>query len=130
MKSYPPTMRLSPLVVLVLSALASPVHAVSVVVTSSVPIETQVAPVLGQMSGTLTGMAATQQQIGAAINQNGGKIATQIEQAAQAQRDQDIFARQTERLERSRRTYTIPDSLCTESGSGMATQVQSRFPSS
>ncbi|BEL92817.1 MULTISPECIES: conjugal transfer protein TraW [Serratia] len=126
MKSYPPTMRLSPLVVLVLSALASPVHAVSVVVTSSVPIETQVAPVLGQMSGTLTGMAATQQQIGAAINQNGGKIATQIEQAAQAQRDQDIFARQTERLERSRRTYTIPDSLCTESGSGMATQVQSR----
>lgn len=96
-----------------------------VTVIESVPIKTQVAPLLGTMSGTLTGIATTQQQVGAAINQNGGKIATQIEQAAQAQRDQDIFSRQTDRLEEARKTYTVPDSICTESGSGMATEIQS-----
>ena len=96
-----------------------------VTVIESVPIKTQVAPLLGTMSGTLTGIATTQQQVGAAINQNGGKIATQIEQAAQAQRDQDIFSRQTDRLEEARKTYTVPDSICTESSSGMATEIQS-----
>ncbi|MBC8950085.1 conjugal transfer protein TraW [Xenorhabdus sp. TS4] len=95
-----------------------------VTVLESVPVTTQVTPALGTMSATLSEIATTQHQVGAAINQNGSKIATQIEQSAQAQRDQDIFARQTDKLEQARRTYTVPDSICTESGSGMASQIQ------
>lgn len=118
--------KLSLLTVLVLSAyLPGKAAAYPVEVMSSLPIETQVAPALGAINGTLTEIAGTQHQVGAAINQNGGKVATQIEQAAQAQRDQDIFARQTDKLEKARRTYSVPDSICTESGSGMAAQVQS-----
>lgn len=118
--------RFSLLASLILSA-CLPGHALAypVEVMSSVPIQTQVAPALGAINGTLTEIATTQHQVGAAINQNGGKVATQIEQAAQAQRDQDIFARQAEKLEQARRTYTIPDSICSESGSGVAAQVQS-----
>ncbi|KOY61573.1 conjugal transfer protein [Photorhabdus heterorhabditis] len=93
-------------------------------VLKSIPIQTQVAPLLGTMNTSLGEIATTQHQVGAAINQNGSKIATQIEQSAQAQRDQDIFAHQTDRLEQARRTYTVPDSICTESGSGMASQIQ------
>jgi hypothetical protein len=108
----------------VLAYLPESVLAYPVEVMTSVPIQTLVAPQLGQMNGTLTEMATTQHQVGAAINQNGGKVATQIEQAAQAQRDQDIFSRQTDRLEQARQTYTVPDSICTDSGSGMATEIQ------
>ncbi|WP_426575586.1 conjugal transfer protein TraW (plasmid) [Xenorhabdus stockiae] len=96
-----------------------------VTVLESIPITTQVTPVLGTMNASLGDIALTQRQIGTAINQNGSKITTQIEQSAQAQRDQDIFARQTDKLEKARRTYTVPDNICTESGSGMAVQIQS-----
>ncbi len=95
-----------------------------VTVVESVPLTTQVAPALNAINGTLSEIAATQQQIGAAINENSGKIAAQIEQAAQAQRDQDIYARQLDRMEKARQSYTVPESSCAESASGMSTQIQ------
>lgn len=94
-----------------LLTLATPVE-----VTSSVPITTQVVPPLGAIATTLP-------QIGAAINQNGQKTSAVIDQAAQAQRQQDKFGRETDRLEQSRRSYQVPDSICAESGSGQATAV-------
>lgn len=94
-------------------ALAYPVE-----VMTSTPITTQVTPQLHIMNGTLS-------QLGAAVNENGDKLATEMAQTGQAQRDQDVFARQTDKLEQSRRAFTVPDTICTESGAGMAAEVTS-----
>lgn len=94
-------------------------------VITSVPIDTAVVPALAGINGELGTANSTLYQVGTAINQNGGKIATEVEQAAQAQRDQDIFARQSERLEAARQSYTVPDSICSESASGAASSISS-----
>ncbi|MGJ3447733.1 conjugal transfer protein TraW [Enterobacter sp. PTB] len=98
--------------------LSMTVRAMPVEVTSSLPVERQIVPQMHIMNDTLG-------QLGAAVNENGGKTATEIAQAAQAQRDQDTFGRQTDRLEQSRRAFAVPETICTESGSGMAAEVHS-----
>jgi len=100
-------------------------QAYPVEVITSVPIDTSVVPALAGINGELGTANSTLYQVGTAINQNGGKIASEVEQAAQAQRDQDIFARQSERLEAARQSYTVPDSICSESASGAASSISS-----
>ncbi|AYB48546.1 conjugal transfer protein [Candidatus Williamhamiltonella defendens] len=99
-------------------ALAMPVE-----VTHSLPISTQVVPALSAINATLAQIAATEFQIGTAINQNSNKLASMLAETAKTQRDQDTFIRKTQRLEAARRSYTVPKSICSESASGMANQV-------
>ncbi|MEB8059268.1 conjugal transfer protein TraW [Pseudomonas fulva] len=100
---------------------------VPVAVTSSIPISMQVVPAMTTMQGTLSTMEATlseilstEMQIGTAIVQASDKQVTAITEAAQAQRQQDIFGRQTDRLERAREGHTVADSICSESASEAA----------
>ncbi|ENV4821476.1 conjugal transfer protein, partial [Salmonella enterica] len=83
-------------------------------------------PQLRAANGTLTEIADTQRQVGAAINANGEKVASMIEQAEQSRATQDSFARQSERLEQSRRSFAVPETICTESTSGSAARVSSQ----
>ena len=94
-----------------------------VAVTGSVPIETQVMPAMGRLQATLAEILTTETQIGTAIVQASDKQVAVISEAARAQREADIFGRQTERLERAREQYSVADSICSESASGVAATV-------
>ncbi|WP_387691532.1 conjugal transfer protein TraW [Photorhabdus sp. RM71S] len=106
--------------------IAAPSYAYTVNVNSSVPITRDVMPQLRTANGTLTEIANTQHQVGTAINANGDKVASMIEQSAQARQTQDSFARQTERLEQARRSFAVPETICSESTSGAAARVNSQ----
>lgn len=124
MHAYIPRKTLAAAVVyIILQPLQAQAYPVEVI--TSVPIDTAVVPALAGISAELGTANSTLYQVGTAINQNGGKIASEVEQAAQAQRDQDIFARQSERLEAARQSYTVPDSICSESASGAASSISS-----
>ncbi|MEN3262424.1 conjugal transfer protein TraW [Sodalis endosymbiont of Spalangia cameroni] len=108
---------------LVLLAMSAPAQAYTVNVNSSTPITQEVVPQLRRANDSLGDIARTQQQLGAAINANGDKVAALMEQSAQARQTQESFARQSARLERARRTFLVPDSICSESTSAAAAQV-------
>ena len=90
---------------------------------SSVPVTTQIMPAMTLLQTTLGEILTTETQIGTAIVQASDKQVTVITEAARAQREADIFGRQTERLERARAQYTVADSICSESTSGVAATV-------
>ena len=90
---------------------------------SSVPITMQVMPAMVGLQATLAEILTTDMQIGTAIVQASDKQVAVITESARAQREADIFGRQTERLERAREQYTVADSICSESASGMAATV-------
>ncbi|RMV23772.1 hypothetical protein ALP16_200023 [Pseudomonas savastanoi] len=94
-----------------------------VAVTGSVPIETQVMPAMGGLQATLAEILTTETQVGTAIVQASDKQVAVISEAARAQREADIFGRQTERQERALEQYSVPDSICSESASGVAATV-------
>lgn len=103
---------------------SQPVWAVMpVTVDASVPITVQVMPAMVGLQATLAEILTTDMQIGTAIVQASDKQVSVITEAARAQREADIFGRQTERLERARDTYTVADSICSESASGVAAAV-------
>ncbi|HCL5313167.1 TPA: conjugal transfer protein TraW, partial [Salmonella enterica] len=106
--------------------ISTPALAYTVNVNSSIPVTTQVVPQLSTANGTLTEIATTQHQVGAAINASGDKVASMIEQAEQARATQESFARQSDRLEQSRRNFAVPETICTESTSGAAARVNSQ----
>lgn len=106
--------------------ITTPTWAATVNVNSSVPITRDVMPQLRAANGTLTEISTTQHQVGAAINANGDKISSMIEQAEQSRATQDSFARQSERLEQARRSFAVPETICTESTSGAAARVNSQ----
>ena len=112
------------------SFLPTPAWAYPVEVTSSVPISTQVMPALSTLNATLAEILMTDTQIGTAIVQASDKQVSAVTEAARAQREADIFGRQTERLERARDSFTDMDSICSESASGVATQVNQHTRSS
>ncbi|HCQ3036768.1 TPA: IncI1-type conjugal transfer protein TraW, partial [Escherichia coli] len=58
-------------------------------------------------------------------NQNSEKLASVIAQNGQATRQQMIFSNETQRLEEARKSFTVPDSICSESASGIATESKS-----
>ncbi|WP_117149780.1 conjugal transfer protein TraW [Pseudomonas coronafaciens] len=94
-----------------------------VAVTASVPITVQVMPAMAGLQATLAEILTTETQIGTAIVQASDKQVAVISEAARAQREADIFGRQTERLERAREQYSVADSICSESASGVAATV-------
>lgn len=96
---------------------------VPVTVDASIPITVEVMPALGVMSATLAEILTTEMQIGTAIVQASDRQAAVASEAARGQREADIYGRQTERLERARAAHTVPDSICSESASGVATAV-------
>lgn len=94
-----------------------------VTVDASIPITFEVMPALTIMNATLAEILTTEMQIGTAIVQASDKQTAVASEAARGQREADIYGRQTERLERARVAHTVPDSICSESASGVATAV-------
>lgn len=111
------------LAVCMLAALAPKAMAYPAEVLSSIPITTQVMPSLQTMQATLAEILSAEQETGTAVVQSSDKTTTAITEAARTQREADNFNRQTDRLEKARAAYTVPDSICSESASGSASQV-------
>lgn len=97
--------------------------AASVVVTDSTPVRSIVQPALNSMQTTLDEILSAETETGIAVVQSGDKITTAITEAARTQREAENFNRQTDRLEKARSSYSVPDSICSESASGSAAQV-------
>lgn len=109
----------------ILSGTACRAHAYSVTVVASRPVEQQVVPRMEAIKGVLSDILSTQTATGTAINQNSEKLASVIAQNGQATRQQMIFSNETQRLEEARKSFTVPDSICSESASGIATESKS-----
>lgn len=90
---------------------------------SSVPMDTVVRPALGTMQTTLGEILSAETETGTAVVQNADKVTTAVTEAARTQREAENFNRQADRLEKARASYTVPDSICSESASGTAAQV-------
>lgn len=106
----------------VLAALAPDAFALPVEVTSSVPAEA-ISKQLMTLQTTLAEILAAEQETGTAVVQSSDKTTTAITEAARTQREAENFNRQADRLEKARASYTVPDSICSESASGTAGQV-------
>lgn len=97
-------------------------HAYSVNVVSSQPVTRQIMPELATIQGIMEEMVRMQTATGTAITQNSEKLATVIAQDGQATRQQMIFSNETHRLEEARKSFSVPDSICSESASGIAAE--------
>jgi len=86
-----------------------------------------VAAAVESVAGAVAAMSASVStllyNIGSAINQNGQKVSSTIEAAAQTQRDFNVLQESNRRMEDARQRYDVPTSICAESGSGGATQI-------
>ncbi|MBD8165398.1 conjugal transfer protein TraW [Erwinia persicina] len=107
----------------VLTGLIPQVQAMTVEVTSSVPVERVVAPALRTMQLTLAEILTAETETGTAVVQSAEKTTTAVTEAARTQREAENFNRQVDRLEKARASYSVPDSICSESASGSAAQV-------
>lgn len=104
------------------SSLPTVASAFTVNVNSSVPITTQVLPEMATIQATLAEILQMQQATGTAITQNADKLGALINQDGQATRQQMIFNNETRRLEEARQSFSVPDSICSDSASGVAAQ--------
>jgi hypothetical protein len=107
------------------SSLPTVASALTVNVNSSVPITTQVLPEMAHHPATLVEILQMQQATGTAITQNADKLGALINQDGQATRQQMIFNNETQRLEEARQSFSVPDSICSDSASGVAAQSKS-----
>jgi len=112
---------------LTVSLLGVSTHAFAypVTVVASTPITSQVVPALTSIETTLGEILTTDTEIGSAITQASDKNTAILNEGFQAQRQTDAFGRETDRLEKARASFTVPDSICSESASGVASQVGS-----
>lgn len=117
--------RLLLLALAIVSSLPTVASAFTVNVNSSVPITTQVLPEMATIQATLAEILQMQQATGTAINQNADKLGALINQDGQATRRQMVFNNETQRLEEARQTFSVPDSICSDSASGVAAQSKS-----
>lgn len=108
-----------------LAVISGHAFAYTVSVVSSVPVSTQVMPALTSIETTLAEILTTNTEIGSAITQASDKNTAVLSEGFQAQRQADNFGRETDRLEKARSSFTVPDSICSESASGVANQVNS-----
>lgn len=99
-------------------AMAYPVE-----VMSSIPVTTQIVPQLSTANSTLGTILSTNQQIGGAISSGNDKIVAMIQQSTENMQQYATYAQQVQNLEQARRSYTVPDSICSESASGQASQI-------
>lgn len=97
--------------------------AYTVNVNSSIPITTQVVPQLSTANGTLSGILTTTRELGGAVSSGNDKIAAMIQQSNENMQQFATYAQQAQNLETARRSYTLPASICSESGSGQAAQI-------
>lgn len=111
------------LVACVLAALSPGALAYPTEELSSIPTETLVVPALQTMQATLAEILSAEKETGTAVVQSSDKTTTAVTEAARTQREADNFNRQVDRLEKARASYTVPDTICSESVSGTATQV-------
>lgn len=107
------------------SSLPTVASALTVNVNSSVPITTQVLPEMATIQATLVEILQMQQATGTAITQNADKLGALINQDGQAIRQQMIFNNETQRLEEARQSFSVPDSIRSDSASGVAAQSKS-----
>jgi hypothetical protein len=107
------------------SSLPTVASALTVNVNSSVPITTQVLPEMATIRATLVEILQMQQATGTAITQNADKLGALINRDGQATRQQMIFNNETQRLEEARQSFSVPDSICSDSASGVAAQSKS-----
>lgn len=98
-------------------------QALTVNVNSSIPVTTEIVPQLGAANGTLGGILTTTTQLGQAITSGNDKIAAMIQQSNENMQHYATFAQQAKSLEDARRSYTVPESICSESASGQAAQI-------
>lgn len=81
------------------------------------------------ITGAVTAMNASVStllyNIGMAINQNGNKVASTVEAASRAQREFEVAQEKNRKVEDARQRYLVPDTICSESTSGGATEVGS-----
>lgn len=106
----------------VLAALSPGALAYPVEVMTSVPAEA-ISKQIVTMQTTLGEILSAETETGTAVVQSGDRITTAITEAARTQREADNFNRQADRLEKARSSFTVPDSICSESASGSAAQV-------
>lgn len=97
--------------------------ATTVNVNSSVPVTTQIVPQLNTANATLGSILSTEQQIGGAISSGNDKIAAMIQQSTENMQQYATYAQQVQNLETARRSYTVPETICSESASGQASQI-------
>jgi hypothetical protein len=81
---------------------------------------TMITSAINSMNGSVSQLLYN---VGMAVNQNGSKIASTVEAAARTQREFGINQEKNRRLEDARQRYQVPDNICSESGSGGATEV-------
>ena len=111
------------LTALVLGSLALPALAQNVYVTGSRPVDSEIMPSMSTMNSTLGTILATQQNIGGAINENSDKVTAMMQENSKNQQEYSSFAQESQNLERARQSFTVPDSICSESASGQAAQI-------
>ncbi len=66
------------------------------------------------MQTTLAEILTTNTEIGSAITQASDKNTATLTEGFQAQRQADNFGRETERLEKARASFSVPDSICSD----------------
>lgn len=101
----------------------SQAFAYPVEVITSKPITLEVVPQLSTANGTLGSILSTNQQIGGAVSSGNDKIAAMIQQSTENMQQYATYAQQVQNLETARRSYTVPESICSESASGQASQI-------
>lgn len=106
---------------LMLSAFQASAYTVNV--NSSVPVTTQIVPQLNTANAKLGSILSTEQQIGGAISSGNDKIAAMIQQSTENMQQYATYAQQVQNLETARRSYTVPETICSESASGQASQI-------
>lgn len=83
----------------------------------------QILVAVGTMNTTLSGLLYN---IGTAINQNGSKIASTIQQAAESQQQYGAAQQQARRSVDAQQSYAVLANVCSESASGGASQIASK----
>lgn len=117
--------RLPALALAMAAGLPCVASAYTVNVNSSIPVTTQILPEMATIQATLAEILQMQQATGTAITQSADKLGTLISQDGQATRKQMIFNNETQRLEEARQSFSVPDSICSDSASGVAAQSRS-----
>lgn len=97
--------------------------AATININSSRPVTTEIVPQLSTANGTLGSILTTTSQVGQAVTSGNDKIAAMIQQSNENMQHYATFAQQAKNLEDARRSYTVPESICSESASGQATQI-------
>lgn len=87
--------------------------------TNFLALNTSINAIIAQLGTANTSLY----NIGTAVTQSGGKVASTIEASAKAQRDFDVEMKRTTDIQQARKAYQVAGSICTESASGGASQV-------